>query len=59
MDAVYSESTLINVADLNHVNNMPSSRLDDFGNLDNLIAWHCIDPVSEYERRRNDIISSY
>lgn len=59
MAAIYNEAALNNINDLRLVSSMPSKRREDFGRLDVLLAWHCADPVSDYERRRNHLIVQY
>ena len=57
MDAVYNELSKADMLDLRLVDVMQEGRKSDFGKLDTLLAWHCADPVSQYERNRNNIIS--
>jgi len=57
MDAVYNESSRVELLDLRLVSSLQTDRKTDFGKLETLLAWHCADPVSQYEQNRNNIIS--
>ena len=57
MDAVYNEFSWVEMLNLMLVSAMQDGRKSDFGKLDTLLVWHCTDPVSQYERHRNNVIS--
>jgi len=45
--------------DMKLATDRPPSSYTHFGDLSTLLQWHCIDPVSDFERERNDIIYLY
>ncbi|MFB9327711.1 endonuclease I family protein [Paenibacillus aurantiacus] len=56
MDTRYEDSDSM---DLELVNQLTDSHSPKFGNLSTLMKWHELDPVDDFEKRRNEVIYSY